>query len=158
LDLTSRIEYPYISDSNVKLIEFIGIVSKLSLFTVSVKSALINELATAYFANLFHLPIGKLGFGVNFFGGYRPGHKRVYYAAHIGLTLNQGESLLRFLITPTIWMMSNLMTPIMSHSVSRLREINKFRVPNSICVPNKINKIEEGISPDRLPSQSLSRR
>lgn len=46
--------------------------------------------------------------------------------------------MLRSLITPTIWMMSNPMTPITSHSVSRLREINKFR--------------------DLLPSQSLSRR
>lgn len=72
----------------MKLSEFIGIVSKLSLFTVSVKSAIVNELAKYAFGNSFHLPIGKLGFGVNFFGGYRPGHKRVYYAAYIGPTLN----------------------------------------------------------------------
>ncbi len=89
---------------------------------------------------------------------YRPGHKRVYYAGHIGPTLNQGESLLRSLITPRIWMMSNPMTPITSHSVSRLRKINKFRVPNQICVPNQISRIEEGIFRDLLPSQSLSRR
>jgi hypothetical protein len=51
----------------VKLSGFIGIVSKLSLFTVLVKSAIVNELAKYALGNSFHLPIGKLGFGVNFF-------------------------------------------------------------------------------------------
>ena len=83
----------------------------------------------------------------------------MYYAAHIGTTLNQGESFLRSLITPTIWMISNPITPIPPHSVSRLRQINQFRVPHRISVPNQVSRIEEVISRDSSPSQFiLSRR
>jgi hypothetical protein len=83
----------------------------------------------------------------------------VYYAAHIGTTLNKGESFLRSLITPTIWMISNPITPITPHSVSRLCQINQFRVPHRISVPNQVSRIEEVISRDSSPSQFiLSRR
>jgi len=159
VDSRTRIESTRISDSNVKLSDCIRIVSKLSHFTVSAKSAIVNELPKYPIGNSFHLPIGKLDFGVNFFGGYSLGHKGVYYEAHIGPTLNQGEGFFRSLITPTIWMISNPITPITPHSVSRLREINQFRVHNQISVPNQVSRIEEVISRDSSPSQLiLSRR
>jgi hypothetical protein len=56
-------------------------------------------------------------------------------------------------------MISNPITPITTHSVSRLREINQFRVPHQISLPNQFSRIEEVISRYSSSSQLiLSRR